>query len=199
MTKPLTLIACLAITVPLFAQKGGDVPGFGKVDKADLEMKDCDFDSKANAVVLFDVGEQYCDLSTIANTTQIERHIRIKILKDKGKSFADVKIPYNSYRNTEYIKNLTAQTYNLDASSNIVATKVEKDLIYEKRINKYRTQQIFTFPEVKAGSIIEYKWTQIREGIFVKNWYFQKNIPVKYSRYRVDFPGIIEVYSTPIC
>jgi hypothetical protein len=199
MFKPLILIACLAITIPLFAQKGGDVPGFGKVEKADLEMKTCDFDDKAEAVVLFDVGELYCDLSINGSSMQLERHVRIKILKDKGKDQADIKLRYYSYRNIEYIKNLSAQTYNLDAAGNITTTKVEKKLIYDKPVDKLHNEQIFTFPEVKAGSIIEYKYTQAWSGISLENWYFQDDIPVKYSRYRVDFPNEIEVYSTPLC
>ena len=199
MNKSLILIAFLTINIPLFAQKGSDIPGFGKVEKAELEMKECDFDVKAEAVVLFDVGELYCDLSAIGNSMELVRHVRIKILKDKGKDQADIHLPYVSYRNIEYIKNLSAQTYNLDGAGNIVATKVEKKLIYEKPIDKYRSEQIFTFPEVKAGSIIEYKWTQAWSGISLEHWYFQRSVPVKYSRYRVDFPTEIEVYATPFC
>jgi hypothetical protein len=199
MTKSLTLIACLAIALSSPGQKRGDVPAFGKIEKADLEMKDCDFDNKAEALVLFDVGELYCDLLAPSGNMQMERHIRIKILRDKGKDRANIHLPYYSYRNIEYIKNLTAQTYNLDASGNIVATKVEKKLIFEKPIDKYTTEQVFTFPEVKAGSIIEYKWTQAWSSFALENWYFQRSIPVKYSRYRIDFPSEIEVYATPFC
>lgn len=199
MFKALILVTCLTISLSLFAQKGGDVPGFGKVEKADLELKTCDFDDKAEAVVLFDVGELYFDLSSMSSSMQFERHVRIKILKTKGKDQADIHLPYFSYRNIEYIKNLTAQTYNLDASGNIVTTKVEKKLIYEKPIDKYRTEQVFTFPDVQAGSIIEYKWMQVCTSFSLENWYFQQEIPVKYSRYRVDFPSEIEVYASPLC
>lgn len=199
MYKPLILFACLAITEPLPAQKSSDIPAFGKVEKADLEMKTCDFDEKAEAVVLFDAGELYCDLSDIASSMQMERHIRIKILKDKGKDQADIHLPYYSFRNVEYIKNLQAQTYNLDAAGNITVAKVEKKLIYEKAIDKLHSEQVFTFPEVKAGSIIEYKWTQIWGSFDLEDWYFQQDIPVKYSRYRIDFPKEIEVYAMPLC
>ena len=199
MFKALILVTCLTISLSLFAQKGSDVPGFGKVEKADLELKTCDFDDKAEAVVLFDVGELYFDLSSMSSSMQFERHVRIKILKTKGKDQADIHLPYFSYRNIEYIKNLTAQTYNLDASGNIVTTKVEKKLIYEKPIDKYRTEQVFTFPDVQAGSIIEYKWLQVCTSFSLENWYFQQEIPVKYSRYRVDFPSEIEVYASPLC
>lgn len=197
--KLLTLITSLLLTVTIQAQRNSDVPGFGKVEKAELEMKECEFDKKAEAVVLFDAGELYCDVAGMAASMQFERHIRIKILKDKGLKNADIHIPYMSYRNVEYIKNLTAQTYNLDASGNIVTTKVEKKLIYEKPVDKYYSEQIFTFPEAKAGSIIEYKYTQISSGIGLEDWYFQHSIPVKYSRYRVDFPNEIEIYNNPLC
>ena len=199
MFKSLMLVTCLTMPLFLLAQKGGDVPGFGKVEKTDLEMKTCDFDDKAEAVVLFDVGELYFDLSAMAPSMQLERHVRIKILKDKGKTHADIRIPYVSYRNIEYIKNLSAQTYNLDAAGNIVTTKVEKKLIFDKPIDKYRTNQIFTFPDVQAGSIIEYKWTQVWSSFALENWYFQRSIPVKYSRYRTDLPNEIEVYASPFC
>ena len=60
MNRLLTLLALVALPVTLLAQKGGDIPGFGRIEKADLEMKECEFDAKADAVVLFDVGELYC-------------------------------------------------------------------------------------------------------------------------------------------
>jgi len=197
--KLLTLIGAILVTVLAHAQKTGDVPAFGKVEKADLEMKECDFDNKAEAVVLFDVGELYCDIAAMQPTMEMQQHIRIKILKDKGLNQADIHLIYKSYRNQESIKNLTAQTYNLDASGNVVVTKVEKKLIYDKPVDKNYSEIIFTFPEAKAGSIIEYKFTRARNGISLKDWYFQRSIPVKYSRYRVDFPAEIEVYATPLC
>lgn len=186
---------CMAITLP--AQRNSDVPAFGKVEKADLELKECDFDKKADALVLFDAGELYCDIMTGDISMQLEHHVRIKILKDKGQSHADIHLPYVSYRNLQQIKNLTAQTYNLDAAGNIVVTKVEKKLIYDKPVNKRKAEEVFTFPEVKAGSIIEYKYTMTNVGL--ADWQFQTSIPVRYSRYRVNFPTEIEVYAAPHC
>lgn len=43
----------------LLAQK--EVPSFGKVDKADLEMTDCEFDKGAEALILIDWGKMYYD------------------------------------------------------------------------------------------------------------------------------------------
>jgi Domain of Unknown Function with PDB structure (DUF3857)/Transglutaminase-like superfamily len=182
------------------AQK--ETPAFGKVDKAELEMKECDFDKNAEAVVLFDVGEVYCslNLNAISNyystRTEFNRHVRIKILNNKGLDRANISIPYLSEKGMEEIRNLTAQTINMDAAGNPVITKVEKDAIFHKKINKRFSEVIFTFPAVKAGSIIEYKFKD--EGDYVlKSWYFQRSIPVKFSKYILDFPVELVVTATP--
>jgi hypothetical protein len=194
MRKTIALIAILGLTLPVFAQKGkGDVPAFGTVDKADLQLKECEFDKDAEALVLFDVAEAYWALEYGFET---QRHIRIKILKDKGLEHANIKIRFRSYRNSQSIKGISAQTYNLDAAGNVIPTKVEKNVIYQKPVDSRNSEMIFTFPEVKAGSIIEYKYTHTNLGIM--NWYFQKEIPVRYSRYRADFPEEVEFICTPI-
>ncbi len=41
---------------------------------------------------------------------------------------------FYSYRNNESIRNLTAQTYNLDAAGNITVMKVDKNSIYDKSL-----------------------------------------------------------------
>ncbi len=200
--KSILLLSTLLIFFSAtFAQK--EIPAFGKIDKADLEMKDCDFDKAAEAVVLFDVGEVSCNLNLNGNEysflrTEFERHVRIKILNSKGFDKANIKIRYLSEKNMEDIKNLSAQTVNLDAAGNITYTKVEKDAIFNKKINKRYSEVIFTFPEVKAGSIIEYKYNDEAKGFHaVQNWYFQKSIPVKFSRYTLDFPVELIVTATP--
>ena len=42
------------------------ISAYGKIDKADLEMRDCSFDPGAEAVVLLDIGE--IEFRYIANT-----------------------------------------------------------------------------------------------------------------------------------
>lgn len=199
MKSTIVLLVSLFSFISSQAQK--DIPGFGKISAEELSMKDCSFDKAAEAVVLFDVAEVYCDLNfNSANpiTTQMERHIRIKILNAKGAHAANIRIRYLNTSGAEDIKNLSAITVNADASGNPVVTKVEKDAIYRKKINKRFSEVIFTFPEVKAGSIIEYKYKDDASDFYaVKNWYFQKNIPVILSRYVLDFPQELIVTATP--
>lgn len=200
--KSILLLSTLLVTCSIsFAQK--EIPAFGKIDKADLEMKDCDFDKNAEAVVLFDVGEVYCNLNLYGNEsnflrTEFDRHVRIKILTSKGLDRANVKIRYFSEKNLEDIRNLFAQTINLDAAGNIIYSRVEKNAIFRKKLNKRYSELIFTFPDVKPGSIIEYKFQDDADGLTgVKNWYFQSSIPVKLSRYKLDFPAELVITATP--
>ena len=200
LNKFLIAFALLFLQPGVYAQKTKDFPDFGKVTAAELEMKDCEFDKNADAVVLFDVAESNCILNLYSSFNpvnySIECHVRIKILKASGAKNADVHIPYWPY-NEERIKNLSAQTYNLDAAGNIVISKVEKSQVYDKKISKRKSEIVFTFPEVKAGSVIEYKY--IDDGVSTRKWFFQKKIPVVESRFIVDFPNEIIVSAIPYC
>ena len=133
MLKSHILAAILLVAIPAISQKrkdnNPDLPAFGKVEKADLEMKECDFDEKAEALVLVDEGElDYVD------GLELSRRIRVKILSDKGLDRADIHLSYISAKGEENITNIEAQTYNLDESGNVVVSKVEKKLIYDKHI-----------------------------------------------------------------
>ena len=168
------------------------IPTFGKVDKADLEMKDCDFDKGAVAVKLIDWGNTYYDRGTVGVSTfktVFEKRTRIKILKERGLAEADVKIPYYTHNNDERILKLSAYTYNIDALGNIQTTEVKKSSIYPKRIDADYAEMIIAFPEVKVGSIIEYRYTMQRETMGqLRDWFFQGRIPVKYSQYQMKIP-----------
>jgi Domain of Unknown Function with PDB structure (DUF3857) len=198
MKKLSFVIVLMTFCLYLCAQKGkskqADIPAFGKVEKTDLEMKECDFDKKAEALVLFEVGElDYLN----GSGAELKKRVRIKILTKEGADRANIHLRYISYRNEEDITGLEARTYNLDEAGNIKMTEVEKKLIYDKKINKRSSEKVFTFPEVKPGTIIEYKYKHTNIGLI--DWYFQRSIPVKYSRFTIDFPEEIEISAIPQC
>lgn len=198
MKKLLLFAFPLFITITLTAQKNKkddpELPPFGKVDKADLEMKQCDFDDKAEALALIDEARMEYVLGDEGTTMKVR--VRIKILTDKGLEQANIHLPYRSEKNDQSISGIEAQTYNLDPSGNITVTKVDRKLIYEKKLNKKETEKVFTFPEVKVGSVIEY--TYKKTGLGLLDWYFQRSIPVKYSRFVIDFPDELEVHVNPV-
>lgn len=196
--RTLVTTLLLLIIMPAFSQKGQ--PAFGKVDKADLLMTDCDFDKGAEAVVLIDYGNTYYDRGTVGYSTfktVYERRRRIKILKEKGLSQADVRLEYYNHNNENRIIKIKAQTYNLDEAGNIVTTEVKKSAIYSKKIDAYNAAMIIAFPEVKVGSIIEFSYAIERETIRLRDWYFQGKIPVRYSEYQLKVPQIFRFSVLP--
>ena len=197
-TTSLILFFLWINTLQVIAQKGQ--PSFGKVDKADIEMKDCEFDKGADALVLIDYGNMFYDRGTVgfsAFKTVYERRTRIKILKEKGISQADIEIPFYTHNNEEKILKFNANTFNLDVSGKIVTTEVRKSSIYTKKIDDNYSKMIVTFPEVKVGSIIEYAYTIERESYGLRNWYFQGRIPVRYSEYQLKVPQIFRFSVQP--
>jgi hypothetical protein len=159
---------------------------YGKVDQADLEMKACDFEKDANAEVLFDKGKVYFD--THYNVI-LERHTRIKIFNDNGKNQASVKIEYYSGYG-ENIYDVQAETIN-QTDGKLEITKIDKKLIYTQVVDKLIKEVVFTFPNVKPGSIIEYKYTYSNEYGALPSWYFQSDIPTRYSEYDADIPDLV--------
>jgi hypothetical protein len=191
-------LLAFVFALPALAQKGQS--GFGKVDKADLLMTDCDFDKGADALVLIDYGNTYYDRGTVGYSlfkTIFQRRTRIKILKEKGISQANVEIEYFTRNNEERILKLNANTYNIDEAGKVLTTEVKKSSIYSKRIDGDYSKMIITFPEVKVGSIIEYSYTIERETYSLRNWYFQGRIPVRYSEYQLKIPQIFRFSVQP--
>ncbi|MBB6110322.1 protein of unknown function [Mucilaginibacter lappiensis] len=185
----LLLLGCMAVAAN--AQTPAPVPtaqAFGKADKADLELKACDFEKDANAEILFDKAEVYFDQTYNIVT---ERHKRIKIFNDNGKSEANIRIEYYSANRSEYISGLQAQTINA-ANGTPEIVKVDKKQIFTEVIDKYRSAMVFSFPNVKPGSILEYKYRLTSASITdFPDWYFQSDLPTRYSELSTNVPDIL--------
>src|SRR5215216_3792804 len=115
MKKLACLLFILSCSTILIAQKNKktnpDLPAFGTVEKSDLELKNCDFDDKAEAMILVDEGTLEF---VLGSGLELKKRIRIKILNDKGLEWANVHLPYRSAAGDQNIISLEAQTYNLD-------------------------------------------------------------------------------------
>jgi hypothetical protein len=162
-----------------------DAPVYGKINIADLESKSCEFEKDANAMVLSDKAELYYDdnLNII-----VERHKRVKILSDAGKKQADVRVEYYGGNRYEYITGLQGEIFNL-VNGKIEITKLDKKQIFTENVDKSRMAMVFSFPNVKAGSVIEYKYKQtINSMSNLPDWYFQSDIPIRYSELITSIP-----------
>ncbi|MES2064434.1 MAG: DUF3857 domain-containing protein [Bacteroidota bacterium] len=181
------LLLCLGVTLAN-AQTQSLTQPFGKIDIADLTSKTCDFEKDANAEVLFHKGNVYIDANYSIVT---EIHKRVKIFNDNGKAYANVRIEYFSGDRAEYISHIQAQTINL---TNGVAEiiKVDKKQIFTELVDNYRSAVVISFPNVKPGSVIEYKYnlTCNNLGDF-PDWYFQTGIPTRYSQLTTSIPDML--------
>ena len=139
-------------------------------------MTSCPFEKDANAEILFDKG-----VMRFESGLSMERHIRIKIFTYSGKKNAEIRFMYHpEFLAGKAIGNLEAETINLE-DNKIVITPLDQAQIYTEKLNKNFSALVFTFPNVKPGSIIEYKFNCYPQ----KDWFFQSNLPTRYSELEV--------------
>ena len=75
---------------------------------------------------------------------------------------------------------------NIFAPDGTMQTLSKKDFFEEK--GEFRTRVKFAFPNVQVGSVIEYEYTVIHDGVYIlPEWYFQEDIPVRWNELRFGF------------
>lgn len=183
MKSSFTLLISLLLAVTLFAQKAPIK--WGKVDKADLDMKVYDLDPEAEAVVLADYGSLSFDFSTGNVFYMMDHHVRIKILKKSAFDRGDIDILFYTYQNSEKISGLKAQVILPNGDE----VSVGKKDIFKENVNKYWSRLKFAAPSLEEGCIIEYKYTKRSDQIYyLEDWYFQSDIPTRLSEFRTSIP-----------
>jgi len=184
--RKLFIIAILLFSNWSFSQKHE----LGKVTIEELQEKTHKIDSSASAAILFNVGKTTFNYDGDAGFEIItEISTKIKIYKKEGYDFANhSEKAYIGGNGSEKITFSKAITYNL------VGDKIEKSKLsgngeFNEKINKFWSSRKITMPNVKVGSIIEYKITITSPYISnFPEWEFQKNIPVNYSEYTTFIP-----------
>lgn len=160
---------------------------FGKIKKEEIELKAYPKDKTAHAVVLYDKGRSYFAENRGAFDVIYERSTRIKVFSEAGAEWAEVEIPfYQEGGIFEKVLNIEAFAFNME---NGVLTRTQLDLsnVYEEKINNYWNVKKFAVPNVKAGTIIEYRYQIDSQYLFnLRDWEFQWRIPVIHSEYQVE-------------
>ncbi|MBQ3770711.1 MAG: DUF3857 domain-containing protein [Bacteroidaceae bacterium] len=166
---------------------------FAKVDVADFKTTVCAIDSSAAAEYIYRIGETEYYYAEGHFYIKTELKTRIRVLKDDGKDAANVAIRYyyNSKRpvtENDRIQNLSATAYNL-VDGKVVKTSMPSKYVFKETVNENSERMKFSIPDVKVGTIIEYKYTHISEGYHnIDTWYSQQEYPVQYSFYTVTIP-----------
>lgn len=184
------IVLAFVILAPIcsaFSQKNLEL---GKVTVAELNEKMHPIDTSAVAAVLFQVGRtffEYSDINGFGMVTEIDT--KIKIYKKEGYSNASHAYSYfTGGTPSESVTFSKAITYNL-VDGKIQKAKLKSDGEFTENKSKNWFQKKITLPDVKVGSIIEYK-VVIRSPYFstLPEWYFQKEIPVNYSEFLACIP-----------
>lgn len=169
---------------------------FGKIQPEEFSIMPSGADSAASAIKLFDIGNCYFELSPASKSFVYvyERHVRYKIINKNGYDYANhtIGLYKSNSQSKETLDNMSAATYNM-VDGVMKTDKIDKDSKFTEEVNKNVIQKKFTLPNVKEGSIIEYKYKIKSDFIFnLRGWSFQSEIPTRWSEYTVTIPEYLD-------
>jgi hypothetical protein len=127
-------------------------------------------DPEADAVVLNNERNGRITQKGSERVNALEYHVRIKILTERGKRYAEVRIPAGKYSRVEKIEGRT-----MLPDGRIVP--VPQDQIFQKVVVQaggYKeTAWVFNFPAVEPGAIIEYRYRRFDDSlVFIDPFFF---------------------------
>lgn len=196
MPKALYLILFLSLYNLTFGQDDY-IKKFGEITTHEIELRECPFDSTADAMILFDVGHSIFYNTNLGFNINFKRHKRIKIFKESAREYSNISIPYYAPKKEkkEIIKKIKAFTYNV-INGKIEKKELDPKYIYDETLSENWHQKKFVFPDVQEGSILEYSYEHITPYIFnLVDWEFQTDIPTQYSQYKVNMVPYYEYVS----
>lgn len=163
---------------------------FGEVSQAELEEQFNPNDSSASATYLYKYRRTYFTyLQDEGFSLKTEIHERVKIYNQEGFDFATKKFQlYQDGSSREKYESLKGYTYDL-VDGKVEDTKLRKDGIFENEKSKYTKEVAFTLPDIKPGSVIEYKYDIISPFISsIDEFELQAEVPIKKLEMRFESP-----------
>lgn len=189
------LIITLSLMV-FFSKATAQKFELGKVSIAELQERMHPIDTSAVAAILYNKARTFFDYNIkIGLSIRTEYEYRIKIYKKEGLKWANHQVHYyvgyENY-NDDVVNFSKAITYNLE-NGIIVKTKLDNEGSFKKNMNEYWNEASIAMPNVKVGSIIEFKYVLKSENIVAfPTFNFQHDIPVNYSQYTTEVPGFLK-------
>ena len=163
---------------------------FGEVSKEELEEKFSRIDSSAAAEYLYKYRKTNFEYNAGVGFKLVTRvHERIKIYNKDGFDYATKKVVlFKNSSSKEELSKLKAKTYNLQGGE-IVEVSLKKEGEFKVELSDYRSQESFTMPNIKEGSVIEYKYEVTSPFISnVDEFVFQHGIPIRKLEATLDSP-----------
>jgi Domain of Unknown Function with PDB structure (DUF3857)/Transglutaminase-like superfamily len=132
----------------------------------------------APAVILY----RQVDRDDAATSTHEYNYVRIKILTEEGRKFADVEIPF--FREQSDIHSIRARTIRPDGSIvNFEGKAFDKTIVKAKGL-KYLAKT-FTLPDVQVGSIVEYHYMLdfVDRYVFDSHWILSDELFTRHAKF----------------
>ncbi len=176
----------LALVLSIFCATAQRPDTFGVISDFEKQITVYEKDSSANALVLYERGDNYFKVVDRRVRLIKEYHVKIKIFNEKGFDQGTVSIPLKRNGSSyEKLTKIKAATHNENNQFNVLPSE-----IYTKDINEYRSVKTFSLPKLQKGSILEYTYTIISPFTYnFKGWNFQSHIPKLYSEFNAKIPG----------
>ncbi len=161
---------------------------WGKISAEEQAIQQSETDPTAPAIVLHDYGVISVNILVEGIKYRYRRHRRVKIF-DPATFQMQVDIPFYSKLNAEKLTSLKAQVISPNGKKQNLN---KKDFLYRDIDEEWMSCE-FSFPELEKGSIIEYRYEIQSDRISkLRDWYFQEDIPVRYSELRLELPEWLE-------
>jgi len=146
------------------------------ISPAELQMASVPEAPGAPAVYLY----RQVDRDDIANHEY--NYLRIKILTEEGRKYANVEIPF--FNGNESVHSIKARTIRPDGTiANFEGKPMDKMIVKAKGV-KYMAK-VMVLPDVQVGSIIEYHYmNQLKEHyVFDSHWIVSEELFTKYAKF----------------
>ncbi|KQT18401.1 transglutaminase [Chryseobacterium sp. Leaf404] len=186
--KKLLVTFCCVSAVFLYSQKH-EFLKMPKFTIDDLKKSKSAIDVKAPAEILYRSVHYRIDDSTGDLLKNIAYRIKVYD-KDKVEDWMNLEISLydNNNGSKEALRSMKAVVYNLE-NDKIAETKVDKSSKFKSKENKYTTVNKFAFPNIKNGSVIEYRYEVSSPFAYqVPMAYIELDIPSEYTEYVFESP-----------
>jgi len=152
--------------------------GFPPVSPEDLKMTSEPKAPGAPAIILF----REVDRDDNGRTSHEDNYVRIKILTEEGRSYANIEIEFD--KADENVVNVHARTLKSDGTVVDFDGKVLERTIEKAQGLKYLVKT-FNLPNVQVGDIIEYRYTYDLSDQFIygSRWVLSDPLFTRYARF----------------
>ena len=181
---PIGLVLCFLASFSAPARAAGDE--WKPIDPGHLSLKTSTVEKDADAEALF--WEVRIDDNPDGDLI-FNHYIRVKVFTDRGReSQSKIDLEYGKiFGGESKIKDIAARTIKPDGS----IVELKKEDIFDRTIVKASGLKVkarsFAMPAVEPGSIIEYRWREVRlntDANYVR-LQFQRDIPVQRVQYLI--------------